>query len=250
MGKTKIGVLIFATALLLCGVCWADRNSDCIKPYSKNARYWQYRGKPVLLLGGSKTDHIFLAEDLKAHLDEMVEVGANYVRCTMSQREGLRFDSPLVSDCAPLHGLVAAIQGAVTRPGRCGADTDGGAIRFLRDPTRGGLATTLCEVAETAGVGIEIEETAIPLRDEVCAACELLGLDPLYVANEGKFLAFVAPEVQQVALEIIRAHPLGREARDIGEVVADHPGLVRSRTSLGGSRVVEMMSGEQLPRIC
>ena len=135
----------------------------------------------------------------------------------MSQREGLRFDSPLVSDCAPLHGLVAAI---------------------------------LNEVAGKSGVGIEIEEHAIPVRDAVRAACELLGFDPLYVANEGKLVAFVTPTAADVVLAAVRAHEYGQEAAIIGWVTAEHAGRVVLRTPLGARRIVGMLVGEQLPRIC
>jgi len=194
----------------------------------------------------------------------------------MSQREGLRFDSPLVSDCAPLHGLVGAMFDVLglgrqsqtphavgdlpeTEPSAPEAlalggggvtAAPGGLLHCLRDPTRGGLATVLNEVAGQAGVGIEIEERAIPVRDAVRAACELLGLDPLYVANEGKLVAFVAPEAVEVVLARMRAHEYGREAAIIGQVTAEHPGRVVLRTPLGARRIVDMLAGEQLPRIC
>ena len=175
----------------------------------------------------------------------------------MSQREGLRFDSPLESDCAPLHGLVAAMLGALstggglgTPPYEVGNPPSGVGIHCLRDPTRGGLATTLNEVAGKAGLGIEIEEQAIPVRDAVRAACELLGLDPLYVANEGKLVAFVAPEAADAVLAAMQAHEYGQEAVVIGRVTAEHAGRVVLRTSLGARRIVDMLVGEQLPRIC
>jgi hydrogenase expression/formation protein HypE len=120
----------------------------------------------------------------------------------------------------------------------------------MRDPTRGGLATTLNEWAQAAGVGIEAEEAAIPVREEVRAACEFLGLDPLYVANEGKVLVAVAPEAAERALAALRAHPLGREAARIGRVTEEHPRRVVLRTPFGARRVVEMLAGAQLPRIC
>ena len=123
-------------------------------------------------------------------------------------------------------------------------------IHALRDATRGGIASAVNELAQSAGVGMVLEESEIPVREAVQGACEILGLDPLFVANEGKFLAFVDPEIAEEMLRIMRAHPLGREARIIGEVVDEHPGIVRLKTWLGGSRVVEMISGEQLPRIC
>lgn len=124
-----------------------------------------------------------------------------------------------------------------------------GAVRCMRDPTRGGVATTLCEWAG-AGVGIEIEEAAIPVRDEVRAICEILGLDPLYSANEGKALIAVAQEAAEPALAALRAHPLGRQAAIIGRVTAEHPGRLVMRTVLGARRLLEMLAGAQLPRIC
>jgi len=175
----------------------------------------------------------------------------------MSQREGLRFDSPLASDCAPLHGLVAAILNAVSPlsgrgnpPHPPGEGPGVKAVHCLRDPTRGGLATALNEVAGKSGVGIEIEERTIPVRDPVRAACELLGLDPLYVANEGKLVAFVAPTAADVVVDAMRAHEYGREAAIIGQVTAEHAGRVVLRTPLGARRIVDMLVGEQLPRIC
>jgi hydrogenase expression/formation protein HypE len=158
----------------------------------------------------------------------------------MTQREGLQFDSPLESDCAPLNDLVAGLLAALPL----------GAIRCLRDPTRGGLATTLNELADRSGAGIEIDETTVPVREAVRGACELLGLDPLYVANEGKLVAIVAAKAAQAALEALRAHRYGRAAALIGQVTADHPGRVVLRTALGAHRVVDMLVGEQLPRIC
>lgn len=165
----------------------------------------------------------------------------------MSQREGLRFDSPLVSDCAPLNGLVAAVLDALSSLEH-GSSVR--AVHCLRDPTRGGLATTLNEVAGKSGVGIEIEERAVPVRDAVRAACELLGLDPLYVANEGKLVAFVAPEMAGVVRDAMRAHEYGGAAAVIGRATAEHAGRVVLRTLLGARRVLDMLVGEQLPRIC
>jgi len=156
----------------------------------------------------------------------------------LSQREHLGFATDLGSDSAALHGLVAAMLEAVPE------------IHALRDPTRGGLGTTLNELARQSGVGMRIRETAIPVRPEVLAACELLGLDPLYVANEGKLVAICPPERAEALVAAMRAHPLGRAAARIGEVVEDAHALVRMDTALGGSRVVDWLSGEQLPRIC
>jgi hydrogenase expression/formation protein HypE len=158
----------------------------------------------------------------------------------MTQREGLKFDSPLESDCAPLNDLVAVLLEAVSQA----------AIHCLRDPTRGGLATTLNELAAQSDAGIEIEESAVPVRDAVRGACELLGLDPLYVANEGKLIAIVEPAAAESALAALRAHEHGREAAIIGHVTEGHRQRVVLRTALGARRVMDMLSGEQLPRIC
>jgi hydrogenase expression/formation protein HypE len=171
----------------------------------------------------------------------------------LTQREGLAFDSPLQSDCAPLNSLVAALLDAVSSLGEAGAEGAGGGlgcVHVLRDPTRGGLATTLNEIAAASGVGVDLSEPAIPIHEAVRAACELLGLDPLYVANEGKLVAVVDPRAADAALAALRAHPLGAEAAAIGRVAAEHPGRVVLRTALGARRVVDMLTGEQLPRIC
>jgi len=157
----------------------------------------------------------------------------------LSVREGLEFETTLESDTASLNGLVEALLGAA-----------GPEVHVLRDPTRGGVASALNEIAASAGVGIELEEASIPIWDEVKGACEILGLDPLYVANEGKCLAIVAPEVAEAVLEAMRSHPLGGEAAIVGQVVEAHPGTVILRSRVGGKRVVDMLSGEQLPRIC
>ncbi len=157
----------------------------------------------------------------------------------MSVREGLEFETALESDSAPLHDLVARI-----------LEVGGDRVHVLRDPTRGGVASALNEIAGQAGVGMRLEEARIPIGEEVRGACEILGFDPLYVANEGKCLAIVGREVAEAALAAMRGHPLGREAAVIGEVVADHPGRVLMRSRIGGMRVVDMLSGEQLPRIC
>jgi len=157
----------------------------------------------------------------------------------MSVREGLEFETALESDSAPLHDLVAGI-----------LEVAGDKVHVLRDPTRGGVASALNEIAAQAGAGMVLEESKIPLREEVRGACEILGFDPLYVANEGKCLAIVAREAAEAVKEAMRRHPLGQEAELIGEVVEDHPGRVFMRSRIGGSRVVDMLSGEQLPRIC
>jgi hydrogenase expression/formation protein HypE len=156
----------------------------------------------------------------------------------LSQREGLDFETPIASDAAPLHMLVAAML-EVTH-----------SIRCLRDPTRGGLSSTLNEIAAQSRVGMVIEESTLPIREEVKGACELLGLDPLYVANEGKLVAIVAAAEADQLLAAMRGHPLGVNACLIGKVVEAHPGVVTMRTCLGTSRIVDMLAGDQLPRIC
>lgn len=156
----------------------------------------------------------------------------------MTQREGFAFKVPVESDCAPLNGMVAAMLEASKN------------IHVLRDPTRGGLATTLNEIAAQSNIGIEIEETKIPVKDAVRAACELLGFDPLYVANEGKMIAIVHPEDAEKVMEAMRRSPFGGAASIIGEVVNGHPGRVVMKTALGARRLVDMLSGELLPRIC
>ncbi len=157
----------------------------------------------------------------------------------MSVREGLEFESQIRSDCAALNGLIAAVLEAA-----------GNAVHAMRDPTRGGLASTLNEIAHSSGVGIAIDEASLPVRVEVQSACELLGLDPVYVANEGKAVFFVAPEAAESVLEILRAHPLGREAARIGQVTAEHKRMLVARTAMGANRVIPTQIGEQLPRIC
>ena len=156
----------------------------------------------------------------------------------LAQREGLEFETQIQSDTAALHTLVSVILG-VTREIRC-----------MRDPTRGGVSSTLNEIAQQSRVGIEIEEAALPIHEEVRGACELLGLDPLYVANEGKLIAIVPPEAAEDVLHAMWRHPRGAEAQIIGTVLDAHPGLVTMRTPLGTTRVVDVLSGDQLPRIC
>ena len=156
----------------------------------------------------------------------------------MSVREGISFGTEVVSDCAPLNGLVAAMLDVCTD------------LHVLRDPTRGGVATSLNEIAKAAGVGIELTESALPVPETVANACAFLGLDPLYVANEGKLLAIVAREDADAVLAAMRAHPLGADAAIIGECVEAHPGMVVTKTAFGATRVVDTPIGEQLPRIC
>jgi hydrogenase expression/formation protein HypE len=156
----------------------------------------------------------------------------------MSQREGLRFSMTLQSDCAPLNKLVFQMLAVSSN------------IHCLRDPTRGGLATTLNELARQSKVGIVLEEARIPVKEEVKAACELLGLDPIYVANEGKLVAIVDPGDASEILAAMKKNIYGRDAAIIGEVTREHPGKVVMKTKLGPSRIVDMLSGELLPRIC
>lgn len=156
----------------------------------------------------------------------------------LAEREGLEFESPVRSDSAPLHSLVEEMLKTST------------GIRCMRDPTRGGLSSTLNEIASRSGVGMTLDERTIPIREEVRGACEMLGLDPLYVANEGKLVAVVEPGAAEPLLNAMRGHPLGREAEIIGTVTANDPGLVVMRTTLGTTRIVDMLAGDQLPRIC
>ena len=165
------------------------------------------------------------------------EIGQHGV-AILSVRDGLQFETVLESDCASLHGLVADLLAAAP------------ATRVLRDPTRGGVSASLNEIARASSLGIEIFEKELPVHPHVRAACEFLGLDPLYVANEGKLLAIVAPAQAEAALAALQAHPLGRQARRIGQMLPDQAGRVLLRTRLGGTRVVDLALGEQLPRIC
>jgi hydrogenase expression/formation protein HypE len=157
----------------------------------------------------------------------------------MSVREGLEFDSQIRSDCAALNGMIAEVLSAV-----------GQSVHTMRDPTRGGLASTLNEIATASNVGVEIDEAKVPVRSEVQSACELLGLDPVYVANEGKAVFFVAAEAADRAVEVLRSHALGRDAARIGVVTAQHPRMLIARTAMGANRVIATQIGEQLPRIC
>jgi hydrogenase expression/formation protein HypE len=156
----------------------------------------------------------------------------------LSVRDGLEFGSGVRSDCAPLNGLVAAMLDVTPE------------LHVLRDPTRGGLAAALNEIAAAASVGVRLDDRALPVPEEVANACALLGLDPMYVANEGKLVAFVPRAHADAVLAAMRAHPYGAEAAIIGECVEEHPGMVVARTGLGGTRVVDLPVGEQLPRIC
>jgi hydrogenase expression/formation protein HypE len=156
----------------------------------------------------------------------------------LASREGLAFKTSVQSDTAPLNHMVRGMLAAVS------------GVHVLRDPTRGGLGTALNEIAEKSAVGIRIHEGRIPIKPEVAGLCELLGFDPLYLANEGKLIAFVAPDDTEAALRAMRQDPYGREAVMIGEATAEHPGKVFMSTRIGGTRIVDMLAGEQLPRIC
>ncbi len=206
------------------------------------------------VVGRGGADRLFINTAGVGVVPEGVDISAAYARpgdkvilsgsigdhgvAVLSQREGLRFHTPVPSDCAPLNGLVAAMLAASSN------------IHCLRDPTRGGLAVTLNDFAERSKAGIVIEEGAIPVAAAVQAACELLGLDPLYVANEGKLVAVVPPEDAGAVLAAMKGHRYGRAAAVIGEVVAPHPGRVVMKTALGASRIIDMPVGELLPRIC
>ena len=201
-----------------------------------------------------KGDHLFVNTSGIGIIDPSVTISPDRARpgdriivngpiaahgmAVMSVREGLEFESPIRSDTTPLNGLVATMLKA------------GDGVHVLRDPTRGGVASALNEIAASAAVGMILREDRIPLSEEVKGACEILGLDPLYVANEGKLIAIVAPDQADSIVEAMRGHPAGRETAIIGEVIADHPGVVMMRSRIGGNRVVDMLSGEQLPRIC
>ncbi|HBG04752.1 MAG: hydrogenase expression/formation protein HypE [Geobacteraceae bacterium GWC2_58_44] len=199
-------------------------------------------------------DKIFINTSGIGALEHALEIGGNLARpgdqvlvsgtigdhgiAVLASREGLELDSDIMSDSAPLNGLVQEML------------AEGEGIRVLRDPTRGGVATTIKEIALQSQVDITLREGAIPIQGAVRGVCALLGIDPLYVANEGKLLAVVAPEAAERVLERMRNHPLGREAAVIGEVTAAGSGRVRMETVVGGMRAVEMLAGEQLPRIC
>ena len=206
-----------------------------------------------------KGDQMFITTTGLGVIDRPVDISADRARpgdkiilsgfigdhgmAIMSQRENLEFEGAIESDCAPLHGLVNAM---LEVTGSDGSST----IHCLRDPTRGGVATTLNEIAGRSQVGMLLQESDIPVRETVRGACEVLGLDPLYVANEGKLVAIVAADTADEIVQHMRRHPLGAEAVVIGEVVADHAGMVLMKTEIGGTRILDVMFGEQLPRIC
>ena len=193
---------------------------------------------------GLVTEGVDLSADRACPGDKVLLSGSigDHGIAILAQREELEFETLIQSDSAALHRLVAEMLGATSMGTRD--------IRCMRDPTRGGVSSTLNEIAERSRVGIELEESSLPIHEEVRGACELLGLDPLYVANEGKLIAIVAPESADTVLQAMRNHPLGSEAQIIGTVKKENPGLVTMRTPLGTTRVVDMLAGDQLPRIC
>ncbi len=199
-------------------------------------------------------DKIFINTSGIGLIPEQVDISGNRARpgdkiilsgsiadhgvAVLTQREGMTFDSSVFSDTAPLNHLVNKML-SVCRD-----------IHVLRDPTRGGVATALNEIAGKSDVGIRIYEEKIPLKDDVAGICELLGLDPIYIANEGKLLAFVGPDHAEAVLKAIIEDDFGKDASVIGEVVSDYPGKVIMQTSIGGTRIIDMLTGDQLPRIC
>jgi hydrogenase expression/formation protein HypE len=185
-------------------------------------------------------EHVNISSNRAMAGDKIILSGsiADHGMTILTQREGLTFDSPLRSDTAPLNYMTNRML-SICRD-----------IHVLRDPTRGGVGTALNEIAISSNIGILIQENKIPINDWVAGVCEILGFDPLYVANEGKLLAFVAPEHAEKVLEVVREDDFGKNACIIGEVVTDYPGKVFMQTRIGGTRIVDMLTGEQLPRIC
>ena len=206
------------------------------------------------VVGRGQADKLFINTTGIGVIPQGLEIGAGLARpgdavlvsgtmgdhgvTIMAAREGLGLEAPLSSDSAALNGLAHEIIAACPD------------LRLLRDPTRGGLATALNEIAAASRVGLELEEPAVPIDPAVAGVCELLGLDPLYLANEGKLICMVAPDQAQAALEAMRAHALGERAAIIGRCVGDKPGKVWLNTTAGGRRILDMLSGEPLPRIC
>ncbi len=189
---------------------------------------------------GSVPDGIELSADRARPGDKVILSGpiGDHGIAILAQREGLEFESTIESDSASLHSLVANMLRVTNE------------IRCMRDPTRGGLSSALNEIAEQSRVSIELQESSIPVRDEVRGACELLGLDPLYVANEGKLVAIVPADVASGVLAAMRQNPLAEQAQIIGTVTSSRPGMVTMRTAFGTTRIVDMLAGDQLPRIC
>jgi hydrogenase expression/formation protein HypE len=233
--------------------------ADLQRIVASMARAASEAGVPVVtgdtkVVEAGKADGVFITTTGVGVLREDVDLSGSHARpgdavlisgaigdhgtAILSLREGLDFEAPIVSDTAALHGLIEGLLDAVPQ------------TRTLRDATRGGLSATLNEIAQQSGVGIHIDETTIPIHAPVAAACELLGLDPLHVANEGKLVAICPAEQAAAALAALRAHPLGREAAIIGRVCVDDHRFVQMQTRFGGRRIVDWLAGEQLPRIC
>jgi hydrogenase expression/formation protein HypE len=226
---------------------------DSMRAAAAEAGVWLVTGDTKVVNRG-KGDQVFITTTGLGVVERPVRISSSGARpgdaiilsgyigdhgmAILSRRENLEFEAAIASDTAPLHTLVDVMLQASEE------------IHCLRDPTRGGLATTLNEIAAASGVGMKLEEKAIPVSDSVKGACEILGLDPLYVANEGKLVAIAAPHAAGRIIERMQQHPAGRHARVIGQVVADHPRMVVMKTEVGGVRVVDLLFGEQLPRIC
>jgi hydrogenase expression/formation protein HypE len=235
------------------------RVADSMALAAQNAGVQLVTGDTKVVNRG-KGDKVFITTSGIGHVDRPVQLSADRARpgdkillsgfigdhgiTILSQREGLEFESSLQSDCAALHGLVRAMLDEAESAG----DLTG--IRVMRDPTRGGVATVLNEIAVRSKAGMVLRESQIPVRESVRGACEMLGLDPLYVANEGKLVAIVAPAIADRVLATMQRHPLGADSRIIGEVVETPAGMVLMKTFVGGTRVVDVLFGEQLPRIC
>jgi hydrogenase expression/formation protein HypE len=235
------------------------RVADSMALAAQNAGVQLVTGDTKVVNRG-KGDKVFITTTGIGHIDRPVRLSADLARpgdkillsgyigdhgiTILSQREHLEFESSLQSDCAALNDLIKAMLDEAEAAG----DLTG--IRVMRDPTRGGVATVLNEIAVRSKAGMFLRETQIPVRESVRGACEMLGLDPLYVANEGKLVAIVAPEVADRVLAVMQRHPLGADSRIIGEVVESPSGMVLMKTSVGGTRVVDVLFGEQLPRIC
>lgn len=227
-------VISMAAAARNCGAPIVTGDTKVVEKGSGDGVFITTTGIGVL------PDHIHISGDRAQPGDAILLSGSigDHGVAIMSSRENLQFETSIVSDSAALHTLVAEMVAAV--PG----------IHCLRDPTRGGLATTLNELARQSGVGMAIQESAIPIKASVRAACELLGLDPLYVANEGKLVCICRTDDADTVLRVMQNHALGADAAIIGEVNDDEHGFVQMQTAFGGSRIVDWLAGEQLPRIC
>ena len=235
------------------------RVADSMALAAQNAGVQLVTGDTKVVNRG-KGDKVFITTTGIGHIDRPVKLSADLARpgdkillsgyigdhgiTILSQREHLEFESSLESDCAALHGLIQSMLDEAEAAG----NLEG--MRVMRDPTRGGVATVLNEIAVRSKAGMVLREPQIPVRESVRGACEMLGLDPLYVANEGKLVAIVAPEIVDRVLAAMQRHALGADSRIIGEVVASPAGMVLMKTSVGGTRVVDVLFGEQLPRIC